>query len=241
MIFAEHAHFTGFKSGNMTTPESTSKSHPAAGSVRRRSASGRLVGFLALVSIFCGLAVAAGFLWFVGRATDHSVATISATADGIVVFTGDHDRIAVATSLLAQGAGRRMLISGVNPATTLSALEDLVPDLERHSSCCIDLGREARDTIGNAKETAGWARDHGFTSLLVVTSAYHLPRSLAEMRGALPEVELTGVPVISTRLVAPWWQHSGSAKLLVGEYFKYLASLARMALKHDTMLANAGS
>lgn len=225
----------------MVAPDNKYDDQRAGKPARRRSASGRFVRFLALISVFCGLIVAAGFFWFVGRATDTSVASISATADGIVVFTGDHDRIAVAASLLAQGAGRRMLISGVNPATTRSALETLVPDLEQLSNCCIDLGREAQNTIGNAEETAGWVRENGFTSLLVVTSTYHMPRSLTELKGALPEVQLTGVPVVSTRLIDPWWRQSSSAKLLIGEYFKYLASLARMTLKHDTMLAKAGS
>ena len=43
-------------------------------------------------------------------------------------------------------------------------------------------------TRGNAAETAEWARAHQVRSLIVVTSAYHMPRALAELGRDLPDV-----------------------------------------------------
>ena len=53
-------------------------------------------------------------------------------------------------------------------------------------NCCVDLGYEALDTVGNADETRTWARSNGYTRLIVVTSRYHMPRSLAELALAMP-------------------------------------------------------
>lgn len=207
--------------------------HRAGNNNRRRR--GRLVwrrgaGILALLSLLVVFTVFGGFIWFADQAADPSLRGDIASADGIVVFTGGKNRIAVAASLLAQGRGRRLLISGVNPATPRRDLEGLAPEMQRLSDCCIDLGRQAEDTIGNARETADWANSYGFKSLLVVTSAYHLPRSMTELSSAMPDAVLTGVPVVSARLAQPWWSDRAALSLLIAEYTKYLASLARLTL-----------
>ena len=60
--------------------------------------------------------------------------------------------------------------------------------------CCVDLGYQALDTAGNARETRDWAREHNITrSLIVVTSNYHMPRALAELSAALPDVDALSV------------------------------------------------
>ncbi|CAN0592799.1 unnamed protein product, partial [Ectocarpus sp. 12 AP-2014] len=61
--------------------------------------------------------------------------------------------------------------------------------------CCIDLDSAAMDTAGNARETATWAQEHAFSSLLVVTSAYHIPRTTSEIARLLPGVELIPFPI----------------------------------------------
>jgi uncharacterized SAM-binding protein YcdF (DUF218 family) len=197
---------------------------------RRRRGLRRGAGLITLLAAAAAIGLGIGFVGFVGRVTAEPGMAAPAKADGIVVFTGGRDRIAVAARLLADGKGRRLLISGVNPATPRRDLEGLSPEIQPLSDCCIDLGREAEDTIGNALETAAWARDHGFATLLVVTSAYHLPRSLTELESALPEASLTGVPVASEGLSRPWWRDRHVARLLIAEYTKYLASLARLAV-----------
>jgi len=52
------------------------------------------------------------------------------------------------------------------------------------------LGYQARDTIGNAQETALWARKNKLETVKVVTSDYHMARSLLELSEALPETHL---------------------------------------------------
>ena len=70
---------------------------------------------------------------------------------------------------------------------------------------------------------------HDFHSLIVVTSAYHMPRALAELEHQLPNVALVPYPVVSDRLrVEPWWANGDTTKLVLSEYLKYLFAELRM-------------
>jgi uncharacterized SAM-binding protein YcdF (DUF218 family) len=149
-------------------------------------------------------------------------------ADAIVALTGGEARIPEAVKLLAQGKGRRLLISGVNPATTRTELAVLTPNSKHLYRCCIDMGRVARDTIGNADETSAWVRERRFKSLIVVTASYHMPRSLAELRRTLPDVELIPYPVQPRNVhVNAWWAYPGTLQLLLTEYVKYMPAALR--------------
>ena len=90
------------------------------------------------------------------------------------------------------------------------------------------LGHRAIDTLGNAGETAGWMRQQGFHSLRLVTAWYHMRRSLLEFARAMPEIEIVPHPVFPDAVAHEhWWARRETAALLVTEYGKYLASLAR--------------
>jgi uncharacterized SAM-binding protein YcdF (DUF218 family) len=188
------------------------------------------------------VALAAGFLMFVGMIVG-AAPPASPRAEGIVVLTGGTDRIDSALRLLAEGRASRLLISGVNPSVSPSALAGtLDPQMEEVLLCCVDLGRAAQDTIGNATEARAWAEGQGFRSLIVVTSDYHMPRSLAELAGAMPTVELIAYPIPSPGLhLADWWRDTDSFALLVREYGKYLVAAARNALPDSPRPAAAGN
>ena len=97
--------------------------------------------------------------------------------------------------------------------------------------CCVDLGFEAIDTLGNARETAQWARARGYDRLILVTADYHMPRALLELRGAMPRVQLTAYPVATEDVDARvWWKSPQSLRLMVAEYSKYLVILTREAV-----------
>lgn len=152
-------------------------------------------------------------------------------ADAIVALTGgDADRLTTAMKLLQEGRGRRLLISGVNPKVADTDVYDVLDGAPELIACCVDLGRQAKDTLGNASETAAWAGRNGFSRLIVVTDDFHMPRSLAELRVALPQAQLIPYPV-ETSLSAPgaWQRDLKSATTLGGEYVKYLAIRAREA------------
>jgi uncharacterized SAM-binding protein YcdF (DUF218 family) len=176
------------------------------------------------------LAIFAGFLLF-ANSLPRSENKLVQSADGIVVLTGGASRVVDAVELLAAGRGKRLLISGVHPSTTPSELVRVNPDFERLLKCCIDLGREATNTFGNAVETANWVRDKRFRSLIVVTSGWHMPRALIEIENELPGVALIPYPVVSERMRdEPWWYDAPTIRLLAVEYVKYVASIVRVRL-----------
>jgi len=196
----------------------------------------RIVGFLTMAVGAAGaVLLGAGFCWFYLNIPSEEV-TLDLKADGIVVLTGAATRIPDAIELLAVERGKRLLISGVYRDTRAREIARLTPLYSKYFSCCIDLDRSALNTFGNALETKHWAREHNFNSLIVVTSNWHMQRSMAELKHQLPDVTLIAFPVISPRVKdEPWWSNIDTARLLFAEYLKYLLALARMHLDTDAV------
>ena len=173
-----------------------------------------------------GALSSASFLWFIWLIPNEEIA-LDARADGIVVLTGGSSRISDAVELLASKRGRRLLISGVHPATRQQEIARLMPEHKKIFDCCVDLDRSALNTVGNAIETRRWAKGQGFNSLIVVTSNYHIPRAMAELSHQLPDVSLIAFPVV-THNVERMWPNEATARLLFFEYLKYMVAQARM-------------
>jgi uncharacterized SAM-binding protein YcdF (DUF218 family) len=176
---------------------------------------------------------ATGLLAFAARVAHSTPAADPGRAQGIVALTGPSPaRMAVGISLLQEGRGQRLLISGVNRINN----RDDVRRAARSAAgavydCCVDLGFEAVDTIGNARETADWARARGYDQVIVVTADYHMPRALLELRGAMPHTRLVPYPVATDEVYAHgWWRNSHQARRLSLEYCKYLVILTREAV-----------
>jgi uncharacterized SAM-binding protein YcdF (DUF218 family) len=168
----------------------------------------------------------AGFVLFVATLPDPVSNADLARADGIVALTGEDARLVPAVSLLEDGVARRLLISGVFPETTKSDLKELTHGGPRFD-CCADLGFHARDTRGNAREAADWARRHRFRSLIVVTASYHMPRSLLEFSAAMPNVKLVAYPIDTDPANPTFLKRWGRMQ---AEYAKFLASEISLAL-----------
>lgn len=174
----------------------------------------------------------AGLLEFGDRIAHLTPASVPSGADGIVALTGGSDeRLEVATRLLEGGKGRRLLVSGVNRRASREDVWAVTGASKPLFDCCVDLGFTAADTVGNARETADWARSLNYRSLIVVTADYHMPRALLELRAALPSTKITPYPVATRDLDAQHWTSTGSgARRVALEYCKYLAILGREAL-----------
>jgi uncharacterized SAM-binding protein YcdF (DUF218 family) len=72
--------------------------------------------------------------------------------------------------------------------------------------------------------------------LIVVTSNWHMPRAMAEIRHQLPLATLIAYPVVAEKAKTdPWWSNAEGARLMVGEYVKYLVAMVRMRLDPDNV------
>jgi uncharacterized SAM-binding protein YcdF (DUF218 family) len=186
-----------------------------------------LLTWAAIVAV---LAFGAGFWDFAHRV--RAEPSPPPQSQAIVALTGGSlERLSTGVRLLKEHKGERLLISGVNRIVTDDELYQAL-DVDRElGRCCIDLGRSAEDTLGNASETAAWARSHHYTQIILVTDDYHMPRSHAELSLAMPEAEIHPYPV-RTRWTDPalWRSDLGAAGRLGAEYVKYLVIRGREAL-----------
>lgn len=192
----------------------------SGGYYRGQSRRRRFARVLVRSALILALLAVAGFLYFADM-----IATLeppdSPRADAIVVLTGGSQRIDQAVELLRSGAGKRLLISGVNPSTSGNQIRRNTQSSAGLFECCVDIGHDALDTIGNANETARWITDNGYQSILVVTNNYHIPRSLLELRRINPGITFIPYPVVNSDLRNKNWINDRMVlRIMVTEYAK---------------------
>ena len=210
--------------------------HRPSGTVRSSTFVSRLFFVVSLVG---GLSLLIGFVRFGDHVTSLRTPSGPIRADGAAALTGGSDqRLIAGVKLVESQAVPRLLISGVNRVTTAKEVRAVAGGAEATYACCIDIGRRATDTIGNAEEAAIWVRVHQIKTLVVITDAYHMPRSLFEMRRAIPDTVLIPYPVQTTReFDGDWWKNERPTRALALEYGKYLVSIGRGLLEGDGEIA----
>lgn len=128
------------------------------------------------------------------------------TADAVVVLGGRPNRVPVGVALVRAGTAPVLLVFNVDG----SAL-----DLEGAGEV-ITIRPDPYSTRGEAAIVATLARERGWSSLVVVTSTYHVPRARFIFAREF-EGELTMVPAPATFWRLPYDLASEAAKwALVG-------------------------
>ena len=142
--------------------------------------------------------------------------------DAIVVLTGGGERVQTALNLLTDKYSENLLISGVNQSVKKSDLiGSLPPELAEH----VTLGYQAQNTRGNAKEVADWVRGKKIQTILLVTSFYHMPRSVFEVLKESPNLKVIPLPVFPKSFNdSVDWIRTRYAWLLFVEYHKFIAT-----------------
>jgi uncharacterized SAM-binding protein YcdF (DUF218 family) len=189
-----------------------------------------------------------GFALFATHVSELTTPENPATADAIIVLTGGQSRIDAALDLLKSGKGERLLISGANPSSGREALRAATGADRQLFKCCVDIDHAALDTIGNAEESAKWVEQHDYSSVILVTNNYHMPRSLLEMHRLLAKARLDPYPVVNSRLDGGGWMVKPDAlRVIFTEYLKYLAAVARGVVmpaheqSHGVSVVSAGT
>ena len=158
--------------------------------------------FIPFFTLFVFWAI--GWLWFatsIAGAKPYKQITTE-NIDAIVVLTGGNGRVQTGLDILAQQQPKKLFISGVNKDATK---EDILKSANNISSniCCITLGYKSTDTISNATEVKDWVTQNNINSFYLVTSSYHMPRSVMEFKNVLPNTQITQHPVFSPDVI-PW-------------------------------------
>lgn len=138
-------------------------------------------------------------------------------SDAIVVLTGGKGRIDAGIDLLFNNYADHLFISGVGQKADLNDLvkylESFTPEQVEKLKHKITLGHFASSTEENAVETKEWIAKHKYKNIILVTSNYHMPRSLYLFKFLIPNISITPYSLV---------KNSISLKLAFMEYNKYL-------------------
>ncbi len=143
-------------------------------------------------------------------------------ADAIIVFTGGNNRLDSGFELLRSNYAQKLFISGVYRGVEVASLLKNF-DQSRTPLCCVTVGYDAHNTYGNARESLNWLQKENIQNIILVTSSYHIPRSLYYLEKAPYELEITIFPVLSEYGRSHrWGKLPGTRALIISEYNKYI-------------------
>lgn len=163
-----------------------------------------------------------GFIYFLyDLSSNKKIASIK--CDAVVVLTGGKNRINTGFTLLSKNLGKKLFISGVNKNVSIKEIKKNI--LNKYPNNNVELGHTANDTLENAKETSIWMKKNNYKSLYLVTTSYHMRRSLIEFKKSMPSINIIphSVPFKKEKI----WNNTF---FLAKEYNKFLYSIFRYYL-----------
>ena len=189
----------------------------------------RLIARSLVILLTAALLIAGyDFSHFVERANRAVTPDPPIDAQAVTALTGASDARIVAAVQLADSMQLPLLISGVHVDTRAADIARIAEVNITEIQCCVTLGRAAATTEGNGAEVAEWARRHGVTRIVVVTSEYHMDRALLELRRAMPEGHFIPHAVTTTKVKpADWYRDPATARVLLSEWAKYRIATLR--------------
>ena len=178
----------------------------------------RLLKILFIVTIIMWLA---GLCWFIDQ-VDLTAPKLNKKFDAIIVLTGAKGRIDAGMQLLWDKKADHMFVSGVGQNAILKDLSQYLdsfsPAQVESLKSSITLGHLANSTEENASETLDWIKDKHYKDVILVTSNYHMPRSMCLFKTLMPEISFTPYPLTKNPI---------SLQLALIEYNKYLYVIIR--------------
>ncbi len=164
-----------------------------------------------------------GFIFFVRHINSYDIDNHTKT-DAIIVLTGGRNRISEGIKLLNDNLADKLFISGVPEEISIKQIETQA-QIKAKDENKIELGRKAKNTIENAIETEEWIKKNNIKSIRLVTSSYHIPRSMQEFIVYVTsgnDLEVILNPIYSPNVNPKWWTSWGTFRLLLMEYNKFL-------------------
>ncbi len=159
------------------------------------------------------------FTWVLNRTSDAS------QYDAIVVFAGSSNRVEGAYGLARQGVATAIIISPASKRTLGNYEKSYGPP----GNAAYILEEKADTTFANALHVARLIREHRLTSVLLVTSDYHMPRSFFLLKlTTLTAGCRIGMHKVDTRSSGPitWRTRIIRLKLTYNEMIQLWGSLA---------------
>lgn len=146
---------------------------------------------------------------------------IDTYTEAVIALTGGRNRIIEAINIYKQGKAKKVFISGVSRNVSWEMIKKR-QRIELTNDSEITIGYRAKNTIENAKETIAWLQQNKINSIRLVTSNYHMPRSVTEFKAKDKNLKIIPHPVYSDRVEKKWWKSWRTFSLIFKEYNKFL-------------------
>lgn len=182
-----------------------------------------------IIGLGLSIWIIGGFFRYADKVVNMQKSQYNYSADGIVSLTGgSKSRLTEGVKLLEMKKGKGLLISGVFKGATIEEVRAISGGSRALYDCCVTLGREAFDTIGNAHEIYNWAKKNNYKSLIIITDNYHIERSMLEISNRTENIKLIAHPVKAPPYIdKKWWEDEKALKGLINEYAKLRAAQVR--------------
>lgn len=154
-------------------------------------------------------------------------------SDAVIAIGGDgEERVRTAASLLRQGHGRVLIVSG-GPGSGSRSADHLARWARRYGVAeeNLLLDPTATTTTENAEGSAALMRAHGLRSAILVTSPYHMRRAAVIFRDRFRPLGMSvrafPVPDSFFRMEG-WWRRPPARRIVLREYLELVAFWLRL-------------
>jgi len=130
-----------------------------------------------------------GFMAFAYKSNSYN--HVVPKCDYIAVLTGGNGRIKLALTSAKSIKPKAIFVSGVYEKTTIN---DILAD-QQLSGVYVILGKQARNTAENAVEVCEWAKNGDVKAIVLITSDYHMIRTLNEFKKCNALLNITPVTI----------------------------------------------
>lgn len=131
-----------------------------------------------------------GFVAFLKK-IEYNQVNFNDQTDGIAVLTGGKGRINLGLELFNKSKNLRLIISGVDKKVSNKSI--IPNDLKNKSNVTID--KDSESTYQNAKIINKWTSKYKLQNITIITSYYHMPRSMMLMQSLMPTIIFYAYPV----------------------------------------------
>jgi uncharacterized SAM-binding protein YcdF (DUF218 family) len=153
---------------------------------------------------------------------------VKKNADAIVVLTGGMGRADEGLRLLREGRAGVLILSGVHADADIDSI--FLNKTSKAERGKIILEKVSSSTYENAVEVNRLVARHGFKSIILLTSAYHMKRAEFIFKKILPaDVKILTHSVSTPNFDAKRWWGGGSLALLIIEFLKYYWFVVKFA------------
>lgn len=150
-------------------------------------------------------------------------------AEAIVVLTGGQGRAEEGLSLLRKGAAKLLILSGVHEDADIDSIFMFKISPSERGGIILEKG--SRSTYENAVEVKKLLEEKNISSIVLITSAYHMKRADYIFRKVLPpSVRIEPYSIVSPNFDEKLWWKGNSFGLVLIEFFKYYWYVVRLSV-----------